>query len=266
MHVTALWRYPVKSMMGEEMNACDVTEKGLLGDRAYGVIDEETGKLANAKNPRKWPEMFSYRASYTELPQLSGPMPPVRITLPNGQSVRSDESDLNSQLTESFQRPVTLASPSSSEVEFEGYIPEGIKELDNPGTVFSKASPEDTFFDIAMVHIITTSTIETLRKLTPDSRIEPRRFRPNLILDVPEAEGFIEEQWVGKIITIGDHVQLKILQPTKRCIMTTLAQGDLPNDPNVLRTLARQNNGNFGVYAEIVNTGAIKIGDAVVVH
>ncbi len=265
MHVTSLWRYPVKSMMGEEMNACDVTEKGLLGDRAYGVIDEETGKLANAKNPKKWPDMFRYRASYMEPPQLSEPIPPVRITLPNGQSIRSNDNELNTRLTESFRRTVTLSSPSSIEVEFEGYIPEGIQELDNPGTVFSKASPEDTFFDIAMVHIITTSTIETLRKLTPDSRIEPRRFRPNLILDVPEAEGFIEEQWVGKIITIGDHVQLKILQPTKRCIMTTLAQGDLPNDPNVLRTLARQNNGNFGVYAEVVKTGLVKAGDCVVI-
>ena len=117
-----------------------------------------------------------------------------------------------------------------------------------------------------MVHIITTSTIDTLRKLTPDSRIEPRRFRPNLIIDVPDAEGFIEEQWVDKTLAIGDNVRLKIIQPTKRCIMTTLPQGDLPNDPNVLRTLAQQNSGNFGVYAEIVKTGPVKIGDKVVIQ
>lgn len=266
MHVTSLWRYPVKSMMGEEMNACVITEKGLLGDRAYGVIDEKTGKLANAKNPRKWPGMFNYRASFIEPPQLSEPIPPVRITLPNGHSVISNESNLSTHLSESFQRSVTLSSPSSTEVEFEGYIPEGIKELDNPGTVFSKASPKETFFDIAMVHIITTSTIDTLRKMTPESRIEPRRFRPNLILDMPDAEGFIEEQWVDKTLSIGEHVQLKIIQPTKRCIMTTLPQGDLPNDPNVLRTLAQQNSGNFGVYAKILKTGPVKIGDKVVIQ
>ena len=111
MHITSLWRYPVKSMMGEEMNACDITEKGLLGDRAYGVIDEETGKIANAKNPRKWPDMFNYRASYIEPPRLYEPIPPVRITLPNGQSIISNESNLNIHLTESFQRTVTLSLP-----------------------------------------------------------------------------------------------------------------------------------------------------------
>jgi uncharacterized protein len=263
--VASIWRYPVKSMMGEEMNACSLTEKGLLGDRAYGVIDSETGKLANAKNPKKWPNMFQYRASFTDAVELSNPIPPVRITFPDGQSVESSESDVNDRLSKSFQRSVTLATPSSSAVEFEGYIPEEIKELDNPGTIFSRQSPDETFFDIAMLHIITTSTIEMLRKLAPGSRIEPRRFRPNLILDVPGAEGFVEQQWMGKILSIGDHVQLKIIQPTQRCIMTTLAQGDLPRDPNILRTLAKQNNGNFGVYAEVIKTGQIKIDDEVAI-
>lgn len=263
MNVVSLWRYPVKSMMGEELNAVDITEKGVFGDRAFGVIDGETGKLANAKNPKKWPNMFQYRASYTKPVHPSTSIPPVRITLPDGQFVLTGARDANEVLSESFQRRVTLASPSSSKIEFEGYIPEEIKELENPGSIFSKASPKETFFDIAMVHIITTSTINALRKLTPDSRIEPRRFRPNIILDVPGEEGFIEEQWVDKILSIGDHVQLRIIQPTKRCVMTTLAQGDLPNDANVLRTLAKQNNGNFGVYAEVIKTGPVQTGDKV---
>ena len=80
MNVASLWRYPVKSMMGEELNAVDITEKGLLGDRAYGVIDVETGKLANAKNPRKWPAMFNYRASFTKPVLISKPIPTVRLT------------------------------------------------------------------------------------------------------------------------------------------------------------------------------------------
>lgn len=263
MNVVSIRRYPVKSMMGEEMNACDITEKGLLGDRAYGVIDLETGKLANAKNPKKWPEMFHYRASFTEQTMVTEPTPPVRITMPNGEAVISTDSNISERLTESFNRNVTLGSPSQLAVEFEGYIPEGIKELENPGTVFSRTAPTNTFFDIGMVHIITTSTIDAVRKLTPSSRIEARRFRPNLILDVPNMEGFVEEQWIGKTLAVGEGVQLKIIQPTKRCVMTTLAQGDLPKDPNVLRTLAQQNNGNFGVYAEVISTGEVKIGDQV---
>lgn len=265
MIVASLWRYPVKSMMGEELNACDFTEKGILGDRAYGVIDNETGKLANAKNPKKWPNMFQYRAVFTKPVQLSHPIPPVRITMPDGQTIDSSENDVDDRLSESFQRSVTIASPSSAAVEFEGYIPEEINELENRGTTFSRQSPENTFFDIAMVHMITTSTINTLRKLTPESRIEPRRFRPNLILDVPEAEGFVEQEWIGKILSIGD-VQLKVIQPTQRCVMTTLAQGDLPKDPNVLRTLVQRNNGNFGVYAEVLQTGSVTIGDQVTIH
>lgn len=264
MNIVSLWRYPVKSMMGEELNKTYITEKGLLGDRAYGVVDKETGKLANAKNPKKWPKMFRYRAAYTKPIESSNAIPSVRITMPDGQSIVSTAEDLNSRLTESFQRNVTLRSPTTSAIQFEGYIPEEIKELEDRGTVFSRTSPKDTFFDIAMVHIITTSTINTLRKLTPESRIEPRRFRPNIIIDVPGAEGFVEEEWVDKIISIGDEVQLKIIQPTKRCVMTTLAQGDLPNDPNVLRTIARQNDGNFGVYAEVVQPGSVKVGDRVV--
>lgn len=260
--VASIWRYPVKSMMGEELNACEVTEKGLLGDRAYGVIDNETGKLANAKNPKKWPNMFRYRAHFIEPPEKGAAIPPVRITLPDGRSMVSTDGEKNEMLSNSLKRNVHLSTVSSSDVQFEGYIPEEIEELDNKGTVFTRTSPKDTFFDIDMVHIVTTSTINYVRNLAPDSRIEPRRFRPNLIIEVPDTEAFIENEWVGKTLTIGD-VQLKISQETKRCIMTTLAQGDLPKDPNVLRTIVRKNAGSFGVYASVVKPGKVNVGDQV---
>ncbi|WP_046179300.1 MOSC domain-containing protein [Domibacillus tundrae] len=264
--IASLWRYPVKSMIGEEINACDLTEKGLLGDRAFGVIDLSSGKLANAKNPLKWPDMFQYRAAFTEPPELTKPIPPVRITFPDGQTMLSTDEEQDEKLTESFGRTVQLANPSSHDIQFEGYIPEDMKELENPGTIFTRNSPQETFFDIAMVHIITTSTIDTLRKHIPESRIEPRRFRPNIIIHVPDAEGFIENEWVGKVLTIGGRVQLKILQPTQRCVMTTLAQGDLPKDPNVLKSIVKNNAGSFGVYASVVKNGEIRIGDSIHIH
>ncbi|WP_010281282.1 MOSC domain-containing protein [Bacillus timonensis] len=260
--VASIWRYPVKSMMGEELNACEITEKGLVGDRAYGVIDNETGKLANAKNPKKWPDMFQYRSNFIEPPQKDGEIPPVRITLPDGRSIVSTDEEKNTLLSNSFNRNVHLSTPSRVDVQFEGYIPEEIEELENRGTIFSRTSPTDTFFDIDMVHIITTSTINYLRKLAPESRIEPRRFRPNMIIDVADTDSFIEKEWVGKILTIGS-VQLKISQETKRCIMTTLAQGDLPKDPNVLRSIVRNNAGGFGIYASVVRPGKVSIGDRV---
>ncbi|MCQ6275919.1 MOSC domain-containing protein [Bacillus sp. V3B] len=260
--VASIWRYPVKSMIGEELNACEITEKGLLGDRAYGVIDNETDKLANAKNPHKWPNMFQYRANFIDPPQKDAAIPPVRITFPDGRSIISTDDEKNKLLSTSFNRNVHLSTPSSMDVQFEGYIPEEIEELDNKGSIFTRTSPKDTFFDIDMVHIITTSTINYLRKLAPESRIEARRFRPNIIIEVPNSEAFIENNWVGKTLTIGS-VQLKISQETKRCVMTTLAQGDLPKDPNVLRSIVRNNAGSFGVYASVVKPGRVSIGDRI---
>src|SRR5437764_12120118 len=85
--IVALWRYPVKSMLGEELNATEVTERGLLGDRALALVDAETGKVASAKNPRRWPNLFDFRAAYIEGPRESGSLPPVRITFPDGDDV-----------------------------------------------------------------------------------------------------------------------------------------------------------------------------------
>src|SRR5881396_2702895 len=93
--VVSLWRYPVKSMMGEELNATEVTERGLLGDRAYALVDNSDGKVATAKNPRKWPNLFDFRAGFIQPPQLSANLPPVRITLPDGSIATSQQSDLN---------------------------------------------------------------------------------------------------------------------------------------------------------------------------
>ena len=82
--IVSLWRYPVKSMMGEELNASEVTRGGLLGDRSYALIDTSDGKVATAKNPRKWPQLFNFRAALTDAPRIGVKMSPVRITLPDG--------------------------------------------------------------------------------------------------------------------------------------------------------------------------------------
>src|SRR5919204_731373 len=91
--VVSLWRYPIKSMMGEELNATEVTERGLLGDRAYALVDSSDRKVASAKNPRKWPRLFDFRAAFVDAPRAGGPVPPVRITLPDGTSLTSEQAD-----------------------------------------------------------------------------------------------------------------------------------------------------------------------------
>jgi uncharacterized protein len=82
--VVSVWRYPVKSMLGEELNASLVGAAGLLGDRAFAVVDSADGKVATAKNPRKWPHLFECRARFIEEPRSKASLPPVRITLPDG--------------------------------------------------------------------------------------------------------------------------------------------------------------------------------------
>src|SRR5579884_3824032 len=97
--VAALWRYPVKSMRGEELDSSEVTERGLLGDRAYALVDVETGKVVSAKNPRKWPNMLDFRGAFVEPPSRSGPMPSARITTPDGAAVRTDDPGFDERLS-----------------------------------------------------------------------------------------------------------------------------------------------------------------------
>src|ERR687897_974610 len=106
--VVALWRYPVKSMMGEELNAAEVTSEGLLGDRAYALVDSSDGKVASAKNPRKWPTLFDCRAALADVRRTGMSMPPVRITLPDGAIVSSEQPDIHQILSTALKRPVTL--------------------------------------------------------------------------------------------------------------------------------------------------------------
>lgn len=261
--LVALWRYPVKSMMGEELNASAVTERGILGDRAYALVDTETGKVASAKYPRKWARLFGFRAAYVEPPRPGEPLPAVRIALPDGTLVTSDQGDASRILSDVLGREATLTMAAPTEPSLEEYWPD-IEGLAHRETVTDEAMPAGTFFDLAVVHVLTTATLGRLRELYPEGRFEVRRFRPNVVVEPPEDQtGFVENDWVGRTVAVGDEVRLKVTGPCPRCVMTTLAQGDLPKDSGILRTAARHNQVNVGVYASVVQGGTIRRGDPV---
>ena len=261
--VVSLWRYPVKSMMGEELNAAEFTERGLLGDRAYALVDNSDGKAATAKNPRKWPRLFDFRATFIEPVRPAAKLPPVRITLPDGTTLTSEQGDLDQTLSEALDREVTFRAARGGAVNAEEYSPD-IEGLDHRDTVTDFTLPEGTFFDVAMVHLLTTATLDRLRELYPQGRFEVRRFRPNIVVQLASGEkGFAENAWVGRTLAIGTAVRLSITGPCGRCVMTTLAQGDLPKDPGILRTAAQHNHVNVGVYAAVVRRGTICRGDPV---
>lgn len=259
--VISLWRYPVKSMMGEELNSSEVTERGLLGDRAYALIDNADGKAATAKNPRKWPQLFDFRANFTE--PVGPTIPAVRIALPDGTTVESDHPDLNQILSNALNREVTFLAAPRGTLKAEEYRPDP-EGNDHRDTVAEFTLPEGTFFDGAMVHLITTATLDRLRDSYPQGHFDVRRFRPNIVVQLASGEkGFVENDWVGHTLAFGSSVRLNITRSCGRCVMTTLAQGHLPKDPGILRTVAQQNHGNVGVYAVVSRGGVIRRRDSV---
>jgi uncharacterized protein len=264
--VVSVWRYPVKSMLGEELNSSYVTERGLVGDRAYALIDQETGKVASAKNPRKWGKLFDFRAAFIDIPQAVESIPPVRITFPDGTQIYSDQADnIDYALSSVLGREVRLMRATNLEKpSYEEYWPdiEGLAQRDN---VTDEAMPPQTFFDIAVIHLFTTSTINRLRELYPEGRFEVRRFRPNIVVESTseEKKDFIENLWVGKKLMIGEDIVLRVIGPCTRCVMITLPQGDLPKDLGILRTVAQYNRVTAGVYATVHEGGTICRGDLV---
>jgi len=263
-------------MMGEELNAAEVNERGLLGDRAYAIVDSSDGKVASAKNPRKWPQLFHFRAAFADSPRSGAKVPPVRITLPDGTIVTSGQVDLSQILSSVLSRKVTLDATdrghqqtvASSQLnapiaKAEEYWPD-MEGLDYRDTVTDFALPEGTFFDCAVVHLLTTATLDRLRELYPHGRFEARRFRPNIVVETGNGvRDFVENAWIGHTLAIGDAVRLSITGPCPRCVMTTLPQGDLPNDSGILRTAAHHNQARVGVYASVLRGGRIRRGDSV---
>jgi uncharacterized protein YcbX len=283
--VAELWRYPVKSMRGERVESTDVTAVGLAGDRGYAVIDPALGKVGSAKHPRLWGALLQCAARYLESPDGEGALPPVEITLPDGSTTRSDAPDVDDRLSQLFGRPVQLTCVAPAENKYlavwpdiDGVLPDDFRAQNEvegdeaEGTVtdlVEAIAAPGTFFDVSALHIVTTATLDRLGELAPESRFAVQRYRPNLVLD-GAASPFSENGWGGSRLQLGEQVAGSVLIPTMRCIMTTLAQGDLPRDNGVLRTVAEHNRIEIpglgvwscvGAYATVDTAGPVRVGD-----
>jgi len=286
--VAALYRYPVKSMLGEELPECTIGEAGIPGDRAYAVVDDADGKVASAKNPRKWGALLEFRATFLGTPGVGQPPPPVLITCPDGTEVRSDDPDVDAVLSKSLGRSVRLATlapenRSFEEVwpEIEGLAPQEFIDQTSVGREESGEAvsalrlgllaPPGTFFDLSVLHLLTAATLRRLSELAPDADFDVRRYRPNVLV-ATESEGFVENDWVGTKVRIGEAVEVAVGPPTMRCVMTTLRQPGLDADRRTLRTIATHNRleipgyGTWacaGVYASVTVPGEVQVGDTV---
>lgn len=267
--IQALFRHPVKSMAAEALTSAPVlAEHGVQGDRAFAVLDVETGRIASAKHPRRWAALLDYRARFIEPLAHGQRRAPVSITLPDGTTMHSDQGDVDRVLSGALGREVRLVAEPPPQATYDEQ-----RQDDSTGEPLAVGAGTGTFFDYAPIHLVTTGTLARLASLRPESVFDVTRFRPNLVIDTGPEAGFVETDWLGQVLAIGDEVRLCVTFPCPRCVMTTVAQAELPADPEILRTAATHNTQLFallgkrmpivGAYATIVRGGTIHVGDEV---
>lgn len=267
--VAVLRRYPVKSMLGENLRACEVTGRGLTGDRVFGLVHRETGKVASAKNPRLWRSLLRLSAA-------SGP--DVKIAFPDGTSMAAAAPGIDAALSEFLGHNITLTDDPPSDATLDRADPEQVLRDGMTARVrvealhLGDASPGGTFFDFAPLHLLSTSTLARIAELSPRGTVELDRYRPNLVIRTAAA-GFTENDWAGRELRVGSDLAVRVMARTPRCAIPTLEHGGLPRDVDALRVPAAHNRISpldglgpqpcAGVYAQVLRPGRIQVGDVV---
>jgi MOSC domain-containing protein len=226
--VTLLTRYPVKSLVGEELESAQVSHRGIDGDREWAVRDVD-GKLGSGKSTRRFrrmPGLLNLSAGYDD-----GPVPTVRF--PDGRQVRGDDPGIHRALSTRVGRPVTL----------------------DPEAAVSH-------FDEGPLHIVTSSSLARLSELH-GVPVDSRRLRPNLVVDTSQAPRFDEAEWDGRALAIGDEVTVRVRGVMERCVMVGLPQIGLDADRQLLETIGRVNDLVLGLVVDVVTPGTVCLGDTV---
>ncbi len=275
--VSQLWRYPVKSMGGERLDVAMLSWRGIPGDRGWAVYDETRQGVTNAK---RVPPIRACAARYLAEPVAGAASPSAEITLPDGTTVSTESADVARRLSELAGRPVSLRAlgPAGSEaaprINAAGESPEALRALSGllpgePEADMSAFTPErlrllrqGNFFDAFALHLLTRTTLRTLERLAPESAWDERRFRPNLLVDVDDRDGFPEVGWKGRRLRVGGAL-IDVVMGCPRCVMVTLEGDGLPRDPRVMRTLVRETSHIAGIYATVVEEGVVRDGDPI---
>ncbi|MBW8816418.1 MAG: MOSC N-terminal beta barrel domain-containing protein [Caulobacterales bacterium] len=280
--VGEIWRYPVKSMRGEQLPQATLTSAGIPLDRGWAVRDEKTQTIRGAKH---MPKLMLCSARY--LPDTcAGLVPHVEIALPDGTALSSETPQAAEALSDFLGRTVTLwplmppdqadhyrirderardpagewrrifmLQPGEAMPSMDGFGPGLLRELSE------YAAPVGAYFDAFPINVLTEASLRALQRLVPDAVLDVRRFRPNLLLAGGEAEGFVEEGWIGRALDVGE-VGLAIEAKAPRCVMTSHAQAGLDRDPSVIRTIVRELQSCFSAYARVAKAGVVRVGDA----
>ena len=270
--VLNIYRYPVKSMMGETLRETDIAEVGVPGDRGWAVRDEKRGGIRGGK---KIPQLMTLTAQ-------SGATAPL-IIAPDGDSALASAEGINDWLSDKLNHPVTLwpllpaeqldhyrrGAPDTEDFEQElravfGRLPdEPLPDLAGFEELLEFESPPGTYFDAFPISVMSQQSLNTMNQLEGESQFDVRRFRPNLLVDLPGTDHpFPEQAWIGKTLSVGS-VKLKIDTTCPRCAMTTHGFDNLPQDAQIMRKLVASSEGNLGIYASVVQAGKVTAGDSV---
>jgi uncharacterized protein len=249
--VGRLWRYPVKSMGGEEVDELIVGQGNVIGDRAYGFIETRNAKLVSAK---RHAALVGCRARFTEPPTGDESTPPIEVTFPDGTVVTDDGDELSRRVSALLGHEVRLVNHNDPAAE----------------SVVAWGAPK-TLADFAPLHVLATSELDRLAAEHHEGEWDPRRFRPNVLIE-DTARPTASDSWLAYDLHFGAEVVVHVVMPTPRCVMTTLSQGSLPKDRDILRTLVRASTKQVrafgdrpavGYYAQIVRPGVVRTGDPV---
>lgn len=263
--VTGVNRFAVKSMQGESPEEVDVDHDGVVGDREWALRDVETGKLVSAKRPRLWRAALDCHAAGTGDDTV--------VTLPSGDEFAIRDPALEAGLEALFGRAVTVERATHAQQGvYESDWPEidGLSLAGEIDFVTNLTGEGTSFIDVGILHVLTTTSMKSVQTAVPTATIDERRFRPSIVVDTPDLDGFPENDWSGRSVRIGE-VELALGDPTPRCVMTTVDQPDLERDPAILRAIARENRvtnelGAFaclGCYATVTTPGTIRVGATV---
>ena len=239
--VASLWRYPVKSLQGERLEHALLGPDGIPGDRGVAIVDVESGRVISGKRVQM---LLTARA-------VARPGGPV-VVLPDGRSAHTSDPTIDDLLSEWLGRRVHVSNAGPEEERPLIESDSGQVFLGRPGS----------YFDSSALHLLTTASLAHLAGLYPEGAFDERRFRPNLVVDTGGAQGIVEQGWIGRRVRLGGAL-LEITRPCTRCVMTTSEQADLPKDPGILRTVARETDNTVGVFATTVEPGWAAVGDQV---
>jgi uncharacterized protein YcbX len=242
-----LWRHPVKSLQGERLDEAVVEDSGLSGDRRWGIVDRETGKVLTA---RRVPSLLlaSSRLSNTG----------IELLLPDGQVLIVPSAHADDVLSKWIGRPVVLVDAESFGAGVGEYYEDA---TDDESAVVSWTMPPGRFVDARPLLVVTTASLRQGRALHPEGAWETRRFRPNIVVDV-EDDGWVEDAWCGRTVRVGS-AAVRPAVPCVRCTMVTRPQPGLDRDLDVFKALARHHGATFGVWTTVQTPGVVRVGDEV---